>query len=125
MVNRLLLSLCAILLLAGCLHQSEDIQVLTATPKDYELHLYTDSENENTAQDYMSALLDWKLKQEDATELQFKQSETKKDHLNIPDDELPVLVVKEKGKTITTISGENPRKEILMALEKNVTVASR
>lgn len=125
MVNRLLFSLLAILLLAGCLHQSEDIQVLTATPQDYELHLYTNSESENIAQDYMSALLDWKLKQEDATELQFKQSATTKDQLNIPDNELPVLVIKEKGKTVTTISGENPRKEILMALEKNVTVASR
>lgn len=125
MLNRLLLSFFAIFLLAGCLHQSEDIQVLKASPQNYELYLYTTSDKEEVAQDYMSALLDWKLKQKDETELQFKQSETPKDQLNLPDEELPVLVVKKKGKTVTTISGQNPRKEILMALENHITVASK
>lgn len=125
MLNRLLLSFFAIFLLAGCLHQSEDIQVLTATPQDYELYLYTNSDKEKVAQDYMSALLDWKLKQQEETELQFKQSETQKDQLNLPDKELPVLVVKKKGKTVKTISGQNPRKEILTALEDHIAVASK
>ncbi|QAS51154.1 hypothetical protein [Halobacillus litoralis] len=125
MLNRILLAFVTILLLAGCFPQSEDVQVFTATPLDYELYLYTEPDKEEEAQNYLSALLDWKMKQNDGQKLEFKQTETNADDLKVSKDQLPVLVVKEKGKTLTTISGENPRKEILMTLENSITFAQK
>ncbi|GEN55467.1 hypothetical protein [Halobacillus faecis] len=122
MINRIILSFLAIFLLAGCLQKGESVQVLTATPEDYELYLYSEVDQEESAQDYLSALLDWKMKQDDGAELQFKQTEKDKSELSIPTEELPVLVVKEEGKTITTISGNNPREKILMTLENHIAM---
>ena len=102
--------------------KGETVQVLTATPENYELYLYSEADKEESAQDYLSALLDWKLKQDDGAELQFEQTEKDKNDLNISTEELPVLVVKEEGKTVTTISGKNPREKILMTLENHIAM---
>ncbi|CDQ19899.1 hypothetical protein [Halobacillus karajensis] len=125
MLNRLFLSFFGILILTGCIFQGDTVQVLTAKPDDYELYLYTKADQEESAQDYLSALLDWKLKQKDGSELQFEQSEQKKDKLKLPTDELPLLVVKENGKTLTTIAGDNPREDILTTLEDKIVIAKK
>ncbi|SEH70273.1 hypothetical protein SAMN05192559_103156 [Halobacillus karajensis] len=125
MLNRLFLSFFGIFILTGCIFQGDTVQVLTAKPDDYELYLYTKADQEESAQDYLSALLDWKLKQKDGSELQFEQSEQKKDKLKLPTDELPLLVVKENGKTLTTIAGDNPREDILTTLEDKIVIAKK
>ncbi|WP_226578352.1 hypothetical protein [Halobacillus litoralis] len=116
----MLVFLLPILLLAGCIQQSENVQVLTAAPDDYELYLYTEPEKENEAQNYLSALLDWKLKQQVHERLEFKQTETHADKINVPKEELPLLVVKQKGKTVTKIAGNTPRDKILTTLEDTI-----
>lgn len=51
----------------------------------------------------MSALLDWKVKQQDTEELEFKQQEMNSDNLRLTKEDLPALVVKKEGKTVKTI----------------------
>lgn len=125
MYRSLVFAFFAITLLTGCFMQTDKIQVLTAQPDDYELYLYTEPDQEEAAQNYLSALLDWKLKQDDGEKLNFQQSAMNSTKVNFSQDDLPVLVVKQEGKTISTISGENPRQEILMTLEDSITFAKK
>lgn len=45
----LIMTFFAVLLLAGCIPKTEDVQVLKASPLDYELYLYTDSDEQEAA----------------------------------------------------------------------------
>ncbi|ELK44992.1 hypothetical protein [Halobacillus sp. BAB-2008] len=118
----LIMTFFAVLLLAGCIPKTEDVQVLKASPLDYELYLYTDSDEQEAAKNYMSALLDWKVKQQDTEELEFKQQEMNSDNLRLTKEDLPALVVKKEGKTVKTIKGDNRHNDILTALEDSINM---
>ncbi|MGV2619895.1 hypothetical protein QRD89_08220 [Halobacillus sp. ACCC02827] len=118
----LIMTFFAVLLLAGCIPKTEDVQVLKASPLDYELYLYTDSDEQEAAKNYMSALLDWKVKQQDTEELEFKQQEMNSDNLRLTKEDLPALVVKKEGKTVKTIKGDNRHIDILTALEDSINM---
>ncbi|MYL19036.1 hypothetical protein GLW04_03990 [Halobacillus litoralis] len=119
-----LIILTVLLLLMGCIGKSEEVQVLSASPDEYELYLYTNPEQEEKAENYMSALLNWKLDIEDKKRLQFKQTTTESHKVkDIEDDSLPMLVVKKEGRTITKLSGVNTESRISSTLEQSLVLS--
>ncbi|MBN8234292.1 hypothetical protein JF544_03490 [Halobacillus kuroshimensis] len=113
-----------LLLLMGCIGQSEEVQVLSTSPDDYDLYLYTNPDQEEKAENYMTALLNWKLEHQDHNRLQFKQTTT--DSHNVEDIEgasLPMLVVKKEGRTITRLSGIETENRISSTLEEALVLS--
>lgn len=117
----IILSIISILLLAGCFPQKENIEVLSAEHSPYELHLYTDLEQKEKADSYLSALVDWKTKQDDQQDLEFKQRKANSDQLELSKDQLPALVIKKEGKVVANIFGDVPREQILTELESSIS----
>ncbi|RWZ60753.1 hypothetical protein EQV77_05510 [Halobacillus fulvus] len=118
-IRILLSSILIVLILAGCLPQSEEIDVLSTEASDYELYLYTKKGQDEEAQDYLNAILDWKTKQDDSQQFDFKQSSTQSDNIEVSTDDLPALVIKKEGKVVTSIKGDNPSNKILLTLENS------
>ncbi|ARI77633.1 hypothetical protein [Halobacillus mangrovi] len=112
----------SVLLLTGCLPQSEDVEVLSAQESSYELYLYTEADNKDKAKNYLSALLDWKTNQIESKNIEFKQSKTKADKIGISEEKLPALVIKKEGKVVKHITGDPPTKEILNELEQSIVM---
>lgn len=121
MEYRIYLSIFAIILLAGCFPQTKDVEVLSVEDSNYELFLYTKQHQNEAANHYLSALLNWKTKQSSIETLDFKKSQTRSHQLRIPGDNLPALVIKKEGKILTSISGKRTSDYILTELENYIS----
>ncbi|MBA2174329.1 hypothetical protein H0266_05355 [Halobacillus locisalis] len=121
MYYRISFAIIVIILLAGCLPQSKDVEVLSAAESEYELFLYTTKNQNNEANQYLTALLDWRTKSSKVERFQFKQSTARTDQIKLSEDSLPALVIKKRGKVITSIQGSNTSDQILSELERSVS----
>lgn len=121
MFYRIIFPVIALILLVGCLPQSNSVEVLSAAESDYELFLYTKANQKEHADNYLNALLDWKTKQSPIENIHFTQSMTHSDKIKVSEDLLPTLVIKREGKIIGSISGENSSDQILMELENTLS----
>ncbi|WP_158290462.1 hypothetical protein [Halobacillus salinus] len=117
----MMIPIMAIILLAGCLPQSNSVEVLSAAESDYELFLYTKSSEKEHADDYLNALLDWKTSRNNVENIQFTQSTTKSDEIGVSEDLLPTLVIKREGRVVESISGKNSSDKILTQLENTLS----
>ncbi|MFC7061354.1 hypothetical protein [Halobacillus seohaensis] len=110
--------------LSGCDTHGEIVKVISAQPSDYDISLYGHPDNKDQMNDYMSALLNWKTKQEDERFLSFKQSTMNTEDINLSTDQLPALVISKEGKPIQTITGEvSDRNDILNKLESTIALS--
>lgn len=110
-----------IVFIAGCYPEKENIEVLSAQNDSYELYLYSSTDQKEQAQNYLSALLDWKSMQ--TGQLKFKQSTSSMKDIGISQGDLPALIIKREGQVISNLSGEYPSQDILSTLEKSITMA--
>ncbi|KHE71803.1 hypothetical protein [Halobacillus sp. BBL2006] len=115
-----ILALLSVLLLAGCLPQSKDVEVLSTQESSYELYLYMDQKEK--AENYLSALLDWKTSQIEPEEIEFKQSKTNVDQTGLSEEQLPSIVIKKDGKVVKHITGDAPIEDILNELEQSIAM---
>ncbi|MCA0969437.1 hypothetical protein LCM20_02385 [Halobacillus litoralis] len=118
MLHRLLIPITAVIILTGCLPQSSSVEVLSAAESDYELFLYTKEGQKEQADHYLNALLDWKTNQSHTQNIEFTQTITKEDQIEVSGDRLPALIVKKQGEIVMNIQGENTSQRILDELEK-------
>jgi|GEM_PF-5688937 len=119
-------SLILIILLAGCIPQSDNVEVLQAHSESYAVYLYTEIDNDHPseADNYLTALLDWKMKH-DHKSLSFEQSEANTGQIDVDEDQLPALVVKRDGKVIELISGDSGAEDIMNRLENSISLTSK
>ncbi|MCA1012570.1 hypothetical protein [Halobacillus halophilus] len=119
-------SLILIILLAGCIPQSDNVEVLQAHSESYAVYLYTELDNDNpsNADNYLTALLNWKKKHE-RKPLSFKQSEANTGQIEVDEDQLPALVVKKDGKVIELISGDSGSEDIMNKLESSISLTNK
>jgi hypothetical protein len=117
-----ILALLSVLLLAGCLPQSKDVEVLSTQESSYELYLYTEMDQKEKAENYLSALLDWKTNQIEPEEIEFKQSKTNVDQTGLSEEQLPSIVIKKDGKVVKHITGDAPIEDILKQLEQSIVM---
>ncbi len=122
MKSYVLVSFLLVLLLAGCYPHQNKIDVISASPSEYDIYLYTPSDEEKSAASYLNALLDWKIKEENNHSLAFKKTQSDSDSIGLTENELPALVIKKKGKTVAKISGNSQRHQILSKIERAVTL---
>ncbi|UOQ43187.1 hypothetical protein MUN89_14750 [Halobacillus salinarum] len=115
------ISMLFVFLLAGCFPHKENVEVISASPSGYDIYLYTQTDQKQKAESYFNALLDWKMKQGNDGTLAFKKSKTDSNSIEVSENELPALVIKKEGKTVTKISGNSNQKNILSKLEQSVS----
>ncbi|MFQ3545900.1 hypothetical protein Q7A53_17610 [Halobacillus rhizosphaerae] len=121
MKSYVLVSFLLVLLLAGCYPHQNKIDVISASPSEYDIYLYTPSDEEKSAASYLNALLDWKIKQGNHRSLSFKKTQTDSEAVGLSENDLPALVIKKKGKIVTKISGNSKRPQILSQIEESVS----
>ncbi|MFZ0371518.1 MAG: hypothetical protein WAM07_18125 [Halobacillus sp.] len=126
MTNSRITSLILIILLAGCIPKSDNVEVLQAHSESYAVYLYTELDNDQPAEadNYLKALLDWKMKH-DHKSLSFEQSEANTGQIDVDEDQLPALVVKKDGKVIELISGDSGSEHIMNRLESSISLTSK
>ncbi|WP_173916612.1 hypothetical protein [Halobacillus sp. Marseille-Q1614] len=118
-----LLSSLFLILISGCSIEDDKVEVISAEPSDYKIHLYNHLEDHEQANNYLAALLNWKMKQKDEDALSFKESTVRIKDINLNKDDLPALVITKNGKPVEIISGKHSNKEdILHAIERTVSL---
>ncbi|MGP4075067.1 hypothetical protein [Halobacillus sp. K22] len=119
-------SLLLIILLAGCIPQTDNVEVLQAHSESYAVYLYTELDDDypSEADNYLSALLDWKMKHNHES-LLFEQSEANTGQIDVNKDQLPALVVKKDGKVVELISGDSRSQDIMNKLESSISLSNK
>ncbi|MFC7321415.1 hypothetical protein [Halobacillus campisalis] len=111
--------------LSSCEANDETIKLISAEPSGYKINLYSHPDDQEQANDYMSALLNWKTAQEDDRFLSFKESTLSSDDINISADQLPALVIYKDGELVQSISGNNSDpSEIKSTLDNTVALSN-
>ncbi|MBH0228986.1 hypothetical protein [Halobacillus yeomjeoni] len=121
----ILLSITILLVVAGCLPAEKNIEILSAKKDSYEVYLYTKSEPSNKAQNYISALLDWKTATKDQLQMEFQQTKVSLDNIHLKEEQLPALIIKKEGKMVSQITGEQPSRDIFSTIDRSITMASK
>lgn len=89
-------------------------------PSNYQVYLYSDGNNKNLENNYLSAILDLKISYPNVVN-QMHVEETTASGLRQKDiGEYPTLVIIKDGVTIEKLSGENHKKKILNRLEETL-----
>ncbi|MCP3026266.1 hypothetical protein [Halobacillus sp. A5] len=124
-VINILISCLCISLLSSCTSSGENIKVISAKPSGYEINLYTHQDDEEQANEYMSALLNWKTNQEEEEYLSFQESTVHTSDIDITSDQLPALIIYKDGKPIQTVTGKNTSPtDIIDTLENTVAITN-
>ncbi|WP_101843747.1 hypothetical protein [Halobacillus sp. Marseille-P3879] len=120
------ISCLSLILISSCTAGGEDIKVISANPSDYKINLYTHPDDEEQANEYMAALLNWKTNQEDDNYLSFQESTVNTSELDLSAEQLPALIIYKEGKPIQTVTGENTTpKDIVNTLENTVAISKK
>lgn len=110
------------LLTSGCNNTSAVVDVITFQPSNYDVKFITDHSSEETQNAYIDAILE--LKAEYPAE--FKAIEEEEKNINDIQNTInieggPTLIILRNGQTISQLSGNKPKSEIMHELEITIS----
>ncbi|PAV29865.1 hypothetical protein CIL05_08270 [Virgibacillus profundi] len=115
--NKVFSVIILILFISGCQHTNTMVDVITFKPSNYQVMFFPNNTEKDTKNVYMDAMLELKAKYPKAfTEVEAIEKEVDELKDVIKQDE-PILIISKNGRTISQLSGEKPKTEIVEQLE--------